>query len=279
MRGLSSSFRLEHGRAPGARRAAVGFAAEALLGLLLGLALGFLVVAAALVFLALARSRRLRARRARRHSRSARRRASSSAILRSSASRSAGIGERVGAARCVPPRSACAAPRRTAWAAARPERRARGRCGLAGAACRRGRLRRGGGAAAARRALRRPCSRRRGRGASTFSTTTGLVRPWLKLWRTTPVSVRGLSVSVLVDAQLLSSGFFVSVIPFQFVQSRFARLGRLSSASPCRSESVRGDRKRARNVSLAGPASRAACTTFDRPNAKSNSAEENAVDR
>ena len=51
----------------------------------------------------------------------------------------------------------------------------------------------------------------------TFSTTTALVRPWLKLWRTTPCSTpRGLRVKVLVGATLsvLSPGFFVvSTIP------------------------------------------------------------------
>ena len=47
----------------------------------------------------------------------------------------------------------------------------------------------------------------------TFSTTTALERPWLKLCRTTPVSARGLSVSVLVELTLsvLSPGLFVSV--------------------------------------------------------------------
>src|SRR5262249_9024522 len=48
----------------------------------------------------------------------------------------------------------------------------------------------------------------------TFSTTTALLRPWLKLWRTTPCSTPRLSVSVLVGVTLsvLSPGFFVSVI-------------------------------------------------------------------
>ena len=52
----------------------------------------------------------------------------------------------------------------------------------------------------------------------TFSTTTALVRPWLKLWRTTPCSTpRGLRVKVLVGVTLsvFSPGFFVvSTIPF-----------------------------------------------------------------
>ena len=46
-----------------------------------------------------------------------------------------------------------------------------------------------------------------------FSTTTCLVRPWLKLWRTVPVSTRGLSVKVLVGTlSVLSPGVFVSTI-------------------------------------------------------------------
>ena len=48
----------------------------------------------------------------------------------------------------------------------------------------------------------------------TFSTTTCLLRPWLKLWRTTPVSVRGLSVSLLVTLSFFSPGFFVSLITY-----------------------------------------------------------------
>src|SRR5579872_2883358 len=46
-----------------------------------------------------------------------------------------------------------------------------------------------------------------------FSTTTCLVRPWLKLWRTVPVSTRGLSVKVLVGTlNFLSPGVLVSTI-------------------------------------------------------------------
>src|SRR6202011_3032442 len=46
-----------------------------------------------------------------------------------------------------------------------------------------------------------------------FSTTTCLVRPWLKLWRTVPVSTRGLSVKVLVGTlSVLSPVDFVSTI-------------------------------------------------------------------
>src|SRR5580704_4459428 len=60
----------------------------------------------------------------------------------------------------------------------------------------------------------------------TFSTTTALVRPWLKLWRTTPCSTpRGLRVKVLVGATLsvLSPGFFVvSTILFLLFGLRFA---------------------------------------------------------
>ena len=46
-----------------------------------------------------------------------------------------------------------------------------------------------------------------------FSTTTCLVRPWLKLWRTVPVSTRGFSVKVLVGTlSVLSPGVLVSTI-------------------------------------------------------------------
>src|SRR4029079_10372626 len=46
-----------------------------------------------------------------------------------------------------------------------------------------------------------------------FSTTTCLVRPWLKLWRTVPVSTRGFSVKVLVGTlRVLSPGVLVSTI-------------------------------------------------------------------
>ena len=53
----------------------------------------------------------------------------------------------------------------------------------------------------------------------TFSTTTALLRPWLKLWRTTPCSTPPrFSVSVLVAVTLSFSPLFfvVSVIPIQF---------------------------------------------------------------
>src|SRR5262249_51271830 len=61
----------------------------------------------------------------------------------------------------------------------------------------------------------------------TFSTTTALVRPWLKLWRTTPCSTPRLSVSVLVGATLrvFSPGFF-SVI------QRPICAGRMSCKTP-----------------------------------------------
>ncbi|BAR56832.1 hypothetical protein NK6_3656 [Bradyrhizobium diazoefficiens] len=46
-----------------------------------------------------------------------------------------------------------------------------------------------------------------------FSTTTCLLRPWLKLWRTVPVSTRGLSDSVLLGTlSFLSPGVLVSTI-------------------------------------------------------------------
>ena len=52
----------------------------------------------------------------------------------------------------------------------------------------------------------------------TFSTTTALLRPWLKLWRTTPCSTPPrLSVSVFVEVTLSFSPVFfvVSVIHIQ----------------------------------------------------------------
>ena len=128
----------------------------------------------------------------------------------------------------------------------------------------------------------------------TFSTTTALVRPWLKLWRTTPCSTpRAFSVSVLVEPTL---SFFspvfsvVSAIPISILNSRISGLRRYHQLAPrgfgrfahrirrrqadlpgpVRKQSSRA--ARARNASLSGPASRAACTTFDRPNAKSNCA-------
>ena len=46
-----------------------------------------------------------------------------------------------------------------------------------------------------------------------FSTTTCLLRPWLKLWRTVPVSTRGFSVRVLLGMlRVLSPGVLVSTI-------------------------------------------------------------------
>src|SRR5947209_19016788 len=45
-----------------------------------------------------------------------------------------------------------------------------------------------------------------------FSTTTCLLRPWLTLWRTVPVSTRGFSVKGLVGTLSLSPGDFVSAI-------------------------------------------------------------------
>ena len=96
----------------------------------------------------------------------------------------------------------------------------RGRGGGAGAAWRRAR-RAPRGTTPTRRGVAPRSRRRRGRRLRrlrfarsgtrrfTFSTTTALVRPWLKLCRTTPVSARGLSVSVLVELTLsvLSPGF------------------------------------------------------------------------
>ena len=249
-------------------------AAEALLGDLVGLVLDLFVVTCG------ARSSsRLRVSAATRSARSTAARcsrilASSSAILRSSASRR----------RASP--SACARRFRSSSVSV---------CSTTpdgfGGGSRRGRSGSGGrrGGLAGRRTLaggrRRWCGRRRGGSAlavglpgarlRTFSTTTDLVRPWLKLWRTTPVSLpRGLSVSVLVggDTQLLFASLFRrfshSVPISRALAGRFA--------GPSRSEIVQGARKRVRTALLSGPASSAACTTFDRPNAKSNCAEVNA---
>src|SRR5262245_17617560 len=80
------------------------------------------------------------------------------------------------------------------------------------------------------------------------------------------------------DTQLLIAGFF----------SRFSHSVPISRAFqppkpseppvatvPVRNRSRR--RKRVRTALLSGPASSAACTTFDRPNAKSNCVEVNAL--
>ena len=103
------------------------------------------------------------------------------------------------------PRSACAAPRRNRRAA-RPALPRGGRAGpwRAGAA-----LATTGSGACVSVAGASPPTRRLPR----FSTTTCLVRPWLKLWRTVPVSTRGLSVKVLVGTlKVLSPGVLVSTI-------------------------------------------------------------------
>ena len=193
-------------RARAWRRArALGFfLAEALLGDFVGLALGFFVVLAAVVFLALARFGGFALGPVDRLRGSARRRASSSAILRSSASRTRAVGERMGA------RTALFFGERAQHDAGR-FRRVRAR---QAPARRGGRFRRGG---ALRRFDRRglrpwPRALRRSSGVLTFSTTTCLLRPWLKLWRTTPVSVRGLQRQLLT-LSFFSPGFFVSLIP------------------------------------------------------------------
>ncbi len=136
-------------------------------------------------------------------SREARRRASSSAIRRSSASRT-----RLSAsawARAV--RSSSVKVRSTT-----PEGLGDSPAG-AGVAAVRGATPRflgaSAGAGSAFTSVGAPMTRR-----LTFSTTTCLLRPWLKLWRTTPVSVRGLSVSLPPPTlSLVSPGFFVSLIP------------------------------------------------------------------
>ena len=232
-------------------------------------------------------------------------RSSSSRLRASAASRSA---RSMRVARCrgrrAPPRRSCALRLRarvasaSAWArrvalvlgqraqhdagrfggGAARARALRAGAARAGALARRGVGCAGAGAAAASRLrprLARPMRR------FTFSTTTALVRPWLKLWRTTPGSARGFSVSVLFEATL--SFFSPGVLRFahsdpvpdshsgclcrRAVRPRPARIAgpKALDALTAREEAL-----------LAGPASRAACITFDRPNAKSNCADENA---
>ena len=72
-----------------------------------------------------------------------------------------------------------------------------------------------------------------------------------RLGHSYPVSIRTVFIGRQLSAARHGSGF--------------------RPGSPVRNRSRR--RKRAKNVSLAGPASRAACITFGRPNAKSNCAE------
>ena len=116
LRGASSS---SASSASGARRgfaARRGLAAEALLGDLVGLALGFFVVLAALVFVALARFGGFALGRVdllRGCCADARLFLGDLALLGLA---QAGVGERVGAARSALRRSGCAARRRTAWA-------------------------------------------------------------------------------------------------------------------------------------------------------------------
>ena len=189
------------------------------------------------------------------------------------------VGERVGARARAPPRSACAARRRTAWARRR-RRRAPARPtgavgGVAPTAALAAQRREPPAPPPPRLASPGPATRR-----FTFSTTTALLRPWLKLWRTTPCSTPPrLSVSVFVEVTLSFSPVFlvVSVIRVHFYTRSVPR--RLSPAQPLRpSGRIAGPKPfqapaARQNVSLAGPASRAACITFGRPNAKSNCAE------
>ena len=92
----------------------------------------------------------------------------------------------------------------------------------------------------------RALGRRRGRGRPrpsacagtrllTFSTTTALVRPWLKLWRTTPCSTRALQRQRLGrrDAQrLFASLFVVSAIPIPILRLRHVRHAGASALRP-----------------------------------------------
>jgi hypothetical protein len=65
----------------------------------------------------------------------------------------------------------------------------------------------------------------------TFSTTTALLRPWLKLWRTMPDSVERFSVSVFGEVSVLSPEFFVSVMPCPFHAGRAPASYQLEPAS------------------------------------------------
>ena len=236
-------------RAGRARRGRGLGLAEALLGDLVGLALGFLVVLAALVFLALAGSRRPRARPSRWPRGCARRSASSSAILRSSASRrraSPSAWARRLRSSSVSVRSTTpdglggggAAGAAVAGAAQprlgpRGGRRARLAAGAAGAAA----------AGAAASGLPSPPTTRR----FLTSTTTCLLRPWLKLWRTTPVSARGLSDSVFAPTlSVFSPGVLVSAIPVlescQFRTRRLAALARLAGPKALQARKTRQKR-------------------------------------
>ena len=60
--------------------------------------------------------------------------------------------------------------------------------------------------------FRSPARRRRCGACHAFRPRPDLVRPWLKLWRTVPVSTRGLSVRVLLTLKVLSPGVLVSTI-------------------------------------------------------------------
>ena len=110
-----------------------------------------------------------------------------------------------------------------------------GAAGLAGWRARGGTARRRGGAARLRACRRAPAVRR-----FLTSTTTCLLRPWLKLWRTTPVSVRGLSDSVVFVPTLsvLPSGVLVSDI--QFSNPVSSARGRSHLGPARRSESAQG---------------------------------------
>jgi hypothetical protein len=253
------------GRTPGAFAAvvAVSPSPKALLGDLVGLLLGFVVVLAALVFLALARLGGL-----------------ALGLLDGVALRAdlglflgdlalfglaqAGIAERVGAAVSLFSVSVRSTTPDAFGARRRGAGRGRGGAGLAA----------GGGAGAWRRA-RGARSRRGGLGLAV-----------------------GRDAALLdLDDHLLAAAMAEALAHHAGLGARLERQRRLSDAQrfavrglgvrhsvlescqfrsrPCRLGPFAGPkalkaRKRAKNVSFAGPASRAACTTFDRPNAKSN---------
>ena len=203
-------------RRPGARLGRRCLAAETLLGDLVGLVLDVFVVLAAFFFVAFARFGRGALGRDRFLRGCGERRASSSARSRSSVSRSrasASAWARALRSSSVSVRSttpddfgdAAAAPRRGGGASAPP-------WPGAGAAARLGAAARSG-AAATGSALASPGPMRR----FTFSTTTALLRPWLKLWRTTPCSTPPrLSVSVFVGVTLSFSPVFFVVSAIRY---------------------------------------------------------------
>ena len=77
------------------------------------------------------------------------------------------------------------------------------------------------------------------------STTTCLLRPWLKLCRTTPVSVRGLSDSVdFPTLSVLPSGVLVSDIQFRILSVPIAAGATLARAAGAKALQARKSRQK-----------------------------------